>query len=63
MIQTLKESEKQLEEAANGAEVEWTVRLSGSNVTLPEPEKTVLLKERSMCKDQRLAEPSVEENR
>lgn len=35
---------EQLAEAANGAEVEWTVRLSGSNVTLPEPEKTVLLK-------------------
>lgn len=35
---------EQLAEAANGAEVEWKVSLSGSNVTLPEPEKTVRLK-------------------
>ena len=34
----------QLAEAANGAEVEWTVSLSGTNVTLPEPQKTVRLK-------------------
>lgn len=33
----------QLPEAANGAEVEWKVSLSGSNVVLPEPEKTVRL--------------------
>ena len=34
---------KQLAEAANGAEIEWKVSLSGSNVVLPEPEKTVRL--------------------
>ena len=34
---------EQLAEAANGAEVEWKVSLSGSNVVLPEPEKTVRL--------------------
>lgn len=33
----------QLEQAANGAAVEWKVRLSGTNVQLPEPEKTVSL--------------------
>lgn len=35
---------EQLAEAANGAAVEWTVSISGSNVTLPEPVKTVSLK-------------------
>lgn len=35
---------EQLAAAANGAEVEWKVSLSGTNVTLPEPEKIVRLK-------------------
>lgn len=33
----------QLEQAANGAAVEWKVSLNGTNVHLPEPEKTVSL--------------------
>lgn len=34
---------EQLAEAANGNPVEWKVSISGTNVTLPEPEKTVRL--------------------